>query len=29
VFTHTRGQQEPFTYGSLPAQQFFFRTAQQ
>ena len=29
VFTNTRGQQEPFTYGSLPAQQFFFGTAQQ
>ena len=28
VFTATRGQQEPYTYGSLPAQQFFFRTAQ-
>ena len=28
VFTSTRGQQEPYTYGSLPAQQFFFRTAQ-
>jgi tetratricopeptide (TPR) repeat protein len=28
VFTSTRGQQEPYTYGSLPAQQFFFRIAQ-
>ena len=28
VFRSTRGQQEPFTYGSLPAQQFFFRIAQ-
>lgn len=28
VFTNTRGRQEPYTYGSLPAQQFFFRTAQ-
>ncbi|MGD9925221.1 MAG: caspase family protein, partial [Pseudorhodoplanes sp.] len=25
VFANTRGQQEPYTYGSLPAQQFFFR----
>jgi uncharacterized caspase-like protein len=28
VFTNTRGRQEPYIYGSLPAQQFFFRTAQ-
>jgi tetratricopeptide (TPR) repeat protein len=28
VLTNTRGQQQPFTYGALPAQQFFFRTAQ-
>ena len=27
VFKITKGQQEPYTYGSLPAQQFFFKTA--
>jgi hypothetical protein len=26
VFKITQGKQEPYTYGSLPAQQFFFKT---
>jgi tetratricopeptide (TPR) repeat protein len=29
VFTGTRGQQEPFTYGSLPAEALFFKSAAQ
>ena len=29
VFSDTDGQQEPFTYGSLPAEALFFKSAAQ